>query len=314
MAALLLVATFAADCVSSLSLARELDARLHYERDSDIYTMVVRRTKVVFAAGVKCATFEGKACWFNDAPFYRGHDLMLPAELARKIGALKPRRVYTVVVDPGHGGRDPGAVGNKGTREKDVVLDVAKELKRFLDEKGVRVVMTREKDVFVPLDERARVSDAAHPDLFISIHANSEDGSFATGTETYVTPADVDARARAAARSLDTGVWGGALAKTCSKKEQRDFWKKLLRQNRALSLRLAKIVQGRLSKVNKGPDRGVKTARFRVLVGTHSPAVLTEVGFLSNRRGEALLSSAAHRKKLACAVGSALMEFLEGLK
>jgi len=225
--------------------------------------------------------------------------------LAEQLG-LKFRRV---VVDPGHGGHDTGTIGADGTREKDVALAIAKKLRTVLTEQGLEVVLTRETDRFVRLEERARIANLARGDLFISIHCNSLPQRHIRGIETYTLNLASDRYAiRLAARENAT-----------SEKGMSDLQFLLAdlatRANTEESVRLATQVQSGLvsslrSKDAKLRDLGTKEALFYVLLGTKMPAILVETGFLSNAEEEKRLGSPGYQEDVARAIASGVQGFL----
>jgi len=225
--------------------------------------------------------------------------------LAEQLG-LKFRRV---VIDPGHGGHDTGTVGADGTKEKDVALAIAKKLRTVLTEQGLEVVLTRETDKFVRLEERARLANVARGDLFISIHCNSLPQRHIRGIETYTLNLASDRYAiRLAARENAT-----------SEKGMSDLQFLLAdlatRANTEESVRLATQVQSGLvsslrSKDAKLRDLGTKEALFYVLLGTKMPAILVETGFLSNAEEEKRLDSSGYQEDVARAIASGVQGFL----
>jgi len=225
--------------------------------------------------------------------------------LAEQLG-LKFRRV---VIDPGHGGHDTGTVGADGTKEKDVALAIAKKLRTVLTEQGLEVVLTRETDKFVRLEERARLANVARGDLFISIHCNSLPQRHIRGIETYTLNLASDRYAiRLAARENAT-----------SEKGMSDLQFLLAdlatRANTEESVRLATQVQSGLvsslrSKDAKLRDLGTKEALFYVLLGTKMPAILVETGFLSNAEEEKRLDSPGYQEDVARAIASGVQGFL----
>jgi N-acetylmuramoyl-L-alanine amidase len=230
--------------------------------------------------------------------------------------AARPRRPdrWVVVVDPGHGGADPGAIGPGGTREKDVALGIARELAALLAEHPrIRVVLTRDRDTLVALADRPRIANAAGGDLFISIHANALGRrSNVSGFETYflaVAKTEDEARVaqmeNAAAR-FERGAPAGVL-------DPVTFMLRDLVQNAYLieSLRWAETIQAELERALDAPNRGVKQAGFYVLVGANMPAVLVEVGYLTNPREEAVLRSSRHQRRVARALAAALESYLQ---
>lgn len=233
-----------------------------------------------------------------------------PDPLAGVLPEPAPARpLRTVVIDPGHGGGDTGAVGPQGLMEKDVNLAVARELRRYLEqESDLRVVLTRDRDESLDLDARAESANAAGGDLFISLHCNSWFDDQANGFETwFLSPAGSDW-----ARSVEA-VENGA---TAGGREPGDVefivWE--LVQNRYISesSRFAEFLQARASRALGTPDRGVRQAGFRVLVGAFMPAVLVELGFLSHAQEERLLGDRGYQRLLARAIGDAVLAYASG--
>jgi len=219
---------------------------------------------------------------------------------------LKVRRV---VVDAGHGGRDTGAIGRGGAREKDVALSIALRLREILTRAGLEVVLTRARDVFVPLEERARLANAARGDLFVSIHCNSAPGRKLRGIETYTLNTASDRYSiRLAARE-----------NASSEKRISDLQFILAdlatKANTEESIRLAGQVHsslvGQLRHRNQDVyDLGTKQALFYVLLGARMPAVLVETSFLSNPEEERRLASKAYQSDIAEAIASGVQDFL----
>src|SRR3990170_3207304 len=214
--------------------------------------------------------------------------------LAQQLG-LKIKRI---VIDAGHGGKDPGAIGKGGLQEKDVVLKIAKGLKETLvSELGAEVIMIREDDKFIPLEERTAIANTKEADIFISVHANASFNRRASGVETYyLNLTNDEAAIRVAAREnavstkkmSDLQYILNDLMKTAKTNE---------------SSRLAAKVQGSLvsslkAKYSDVKGNGVKGAPFYVLVGTHMPSILVEVSFISNPKEEARLADKEYIKEV----------------
>jgi N-acetylmuramoyl-L-alanine amidase len=215
--------------------------------------------------------------------------------IARQLG-LGARRI---VIDPGHGGHDPGSIGPKGLREKDVVLDVALRLERLLRERlGTEVVMTRRTDVFVPLEERTAIANSKAADLFLSIHANSARNRTARGVETYYLSFAADPHAEELAareNSISRATLGDlqelvkAITLNSKLNESRDFAKAIQ----------SSMIQRLTPHYAEVRDRGVRTAPLYVLIGANMPSVLAELGFVSNPQEERQLRAAGHRDAVA---------------
>jgi N-acetylmuramoyl-L-alanine amidase len=226
-------------------------------------------------------------------------------------GDLAPRRpIRRVIVDAGHGGHDSGATGPTRVREKDVTLAMAKRLGRRLRARGFEVVLTRQDDRYVALEERTAIANARHGDLFVSIHANAHPRRDRRGIETYVlNVADDRYAARLAARE------NGALADDATGQDVRRILADLDAQSSAeASRRLAQAVQqqvctGVRARLGDVRDLGVKSALFYVLLGARMPAVLLETSFISNRSEEKRLKDPRFQEEIAVSVARAVEDF-----
>ena len=238
--------------------------------------------------------------------------------------APPPRRlgVRTIVLDPGHGGSETGAIGSRGTPEKDLTLALAQLVKGKLESRiAARVVLTRSEDQTLALTERSAIANQYKADLFVSIHINSSRGSTALGAETYflsVQASDERAAAAAAAENASPARDpNGGPADDAAAELELLLWDLAQTRHLARSQRLATLIQEELNTALGLRDRGVKQAPFRVLMGAAMPAVLVEFGFLSNADEEARLNDAAYRGQLADALVAAISRFkaeLEGVK
>ena len=213
-------------------------------------------------------------------------------------------KIRTIVIDPGHGGRDPGAVGF-GLKEKDITLDIARRMKGLLkNDPTYEIYLTRETDVFVPLDARTTYANQKEADLFVSVHVNSYKRASKQGVETYYLSAratDEDAQALA------------ALENAMSRQPMSSLEPMLKRIARSTKIEesksLAGVVQSKLVGRTKAPDRGVKRAPFVVLIGAKMPAVLAEIGFISNRSDAKLLGREDHRQRIAQGLAEAVRSY-----
>ncbi len=210
-------------------------------------------------------------------------------------------KIATIVIDPGHGGRDPGAIGRGGTREKDVVLPIAQELKRLLAERlGVRAVLTRSGDYFVPLEERTGRANNERADLFLSIHANAAlGGSPQGGFETYFHDLALTEDAKAVARLENSAIRLEKKRRKPMSQAEFILWDMAHNAFMHESNELAILVQEEMDKKLRLANRGVKQAHFYVLSGANMPSILVEVAFISNPREENMLRSPDFQKKVA---------------
>ncbi len=227
----------------------------------------------------------------------------------------------TVVLDPGHGGHDTGAVGPAGLMEKDVVLDLALRLRRLLTQRlGIRVIMTRTEDVFIPLQERTAIANRAQADFFISLHVNAAPKRGAEGFETlrgaegfetfYFTrePSDSDARASAQRENLVIES-NGAAGKDLESLLKITLADMAVTRDMRESGELAELVLTSLDKLLKVKNRGVKTGPFYVLATAAMPAILVESAFISNPREERRLTQGAYRQRVAEAIYTGIAKF-----
>lgn len=223
-----------------------------------------------------------------------------PAPLERP-GRQRTRR--TIVIDAGHGGRDPGAIGATGTREKDVVLHCALTLRDALEHRGYRVALTRDADTFVELENRVRFARAQHADLFISIHADASPNRETAGASVYTLSDSGANRAQNMMASqnwdLDLGDTRDALA--------RDILVDLAQRDTTnRSAQFAQTIIPRLGQVAPLVRNTHRNAGFFVLLAPDVPAVLIETGFLSNAADERRLANSAARERMAEAMAGAV--------
>jgi len=221
-------------------------------------------------------------------------------------------RLDTVVLDAGHGGKDPGSQGKYGTKEKDVVLDITKRVGRLLEKNaGIKVVYTRDEDVFIGLIDRTKMANDANGKLFVSVHANSNPNRKIQGFETYLLrPGKTEDAIEVASRE-------NAVIKLEEKTGQYDnlTGENLIMATMAQSMfmkeseDLAAIIQMELDKRLNTPNRGVKQAGFYVLIGASMPNVLVEVGFISNPAEEKKLKQAVHKQRIAESIYEGIKHF-----
>ncbi|HEX5141964.1 MAG TPA: N-acetylmuramoyl-L-alanine amidase, partial [Dehalococcoidia bacterium] len=229
--------------------------------------------------------------------------------LSRQLGLGAAR----IVIDPGHGGYDPGAQAG-GLDEASLVLDVALRLERLLlDTPGVEVVLTRRGSEYVSLEERTAIANRANADLFLSIHANASSTTTARGIETYflsfATNPEAEAiAARENAASSRTMRNLNEIVKTIALNDKID-------ESRAFAMRVQSSLYGQLRKVNnQARSLGVKQAPFQVLVGATMPSILSEISFITNAREAELLKTDKYRQQIAAALCEGIMGYQQSLK
>ncbi|MGX9962089.1 N-acetylmuramoyl-L-alanine amidase family protein [Roseomonas sp. F4] len=224
--------------------------------------------------------------------------------------AARAQNLPLVVLDPGHGGRDPGAIGRAGTQEKRIVLAAALQLKRVLETSGrCRVAMTRANDRFVPLGDRVEFARRRQAALFVSMHADSAPG--ARGASVYTLGESSDSLAGALARRENLADRAGGLRLPAVPPEVQAILMSLVRaETRAGSAMMARHVVSELGEDVPLLNNAHRQAGFMVLKAPDVPSVLVEMGFLSDAQDEAALRRADHRAKLARAMGRAIHAWL----
>jgi len=189
-----------------------------------------------------------------------------------------------IVIDPGHGGQEKGAVGPTGIKEKDVCLGIAKRLEKLVNKSGLKAILTRRRDCDISLKERTEIANRYQADLFISIHANAFPHPSTKGIETYflsLEASDDEARMVAALENKAFGFEGTAIEELGDL--ELILWDMAQTEYLEESSRLAELIQVYLVQFLNSDDRGVKQAPFYVLMGVAMPAVLVEVGFVSHQ-------------------------------
>nr|WP_037321682.1 N-acetylmuramoyl-L-alanine amidase [Salegentibacter sp. Hel_I_6] len=230
----------------------------------------------------------------------------------------KPRDRFVVVLDAGHGGKDPGNMGN-GFKEKDIALNIILKIGKALEKKGgIEVIYTRDSDVFIPLDKRAQIANEANADLFVSVHCNSHN-SQAYGTETFVLGLHKTEENFEIAKKENSVIfleedyevtYGGF-----NPNSPESYIGMTLMQEEYLnqSILLADFVQKNFTNDLKRKNRGVKQAGFVVLKMAVMPSVLVETGFLTNNHEGPYLNSAGGQNKMAAAIVEAIEKYANSI-
>lgn len=248
--------------------------------------------------------------------FFAIFSLLCVGNLAAKIYPHIPEKTFVVVLDAGHGGKDPGAVGSsEAKKEKDINLAITLEVGRLLqnNQKDIKVVYTRQTDVFLELGQRANIANKEKADLFVSIHTNSQEKDVqkkAKGVQTYTldltnasTNLEVEKRENSVVKYEKnkgrnyTGPEADILFEIVQERDMRQ------------SVAFAKIVQRQMINYAGRNDKGVRQANLAVLRLTYMPSVLIEVGYISNVEEEEFLMSDTGRKKMAMAIYKGIVEY-----
>ena len=233
---------------------------------------------------------------------------------ADRIRKLRNRwQLDIVVLDAGHGGKDGGTIGKSGTREKDIVLDITKRLGMLLEKKtNIKVIYTREEDIWVPLWKRTKKANESNGKIFVSIHANGNPNRTARGFDVFLLNESKSDEA------IELASRENAVIKL--EEHSGDRYKELTGENLIMATMaqsmfvkesevLADLIQDELGNRLDSPNRGVKQAGFMVLIGASMPNVLIETGFLTNPTDEKRLKQSSYRQKIAEGIFSAIVKF-----
>ena len=308
------------------SLAKRLGLRASRDVASDMVVLSGERGTIVFNPRLRGILIGGQLR-------FRGHQVVIengrlsvpPGFIAECEKRLKPGKAasdkrpepppkprFHVVLDPGHGGRDPGAIGFSGGREKTVNLQVSRLIAARLRAAGVQVTMTRTGDSFVDLNDRPAVGNRLRADLFVSVHADAAHNGAARGFTVFVVHPKYSDTSRALLvgdeYNLDLDRLNGG--HPVSRARRLEIVRSLLVRNRLRSARLASLVRREMRKVTRSPDRGTQLGALRVLRRSVCPAVLVELGFMSNPVEERRLFQPAHQRALATAIANAIVAFV----
>ncbi len=306
--------------VSASALVAARGMRCSVDERAGIYTLIDGERRYSMVPGFDVAHVDGRPVSMGASMIFRNGDVMIPAGLfsVSNAGRWVPSDgsipLGKVILDPGHGGQDCGALGPTRIREKDVALSVALRLKALLEAEGVQVVMTRSNDTFIPLLQRSEMANRSGADLFLSIHCNGAASSAPSGVETFALTwsiTDVTRAQKAAARLSPDDVVDGASCNVSRGAEQAIFSAYLSEQRRQ-SLDLARALQAEMTRNLGEEDRGVKVKNLSVLRETYVPAALAEIGFITHRETEGKMRSAAWRQKIAEALAAGLGRYARG--
>ncbi|OQX55698.1 MAG: hypothetical protein B5M54_01640 [Candidatus Aminicenantes bacterium 4484_214] len=228
--------------------------------------------------------------------------------LARQLGL----GVQRIVLDPGHGGRDPGCIGRGGLKEKEIVLDVCLRLKKLLEANNFEVFLTRESDIYVPLENRTIIANQKGADLYLSIHANANPDRKKRGIMSFYLnfSPDPNVNAIAARENATSSKNIGKMKEIILKIVQNSKIKESQELARLIHQNLVKQLQKRYSSVK---DMGVKGGPFWVLIGAEMPSVLVEISHLSNPSEESRLKSPQYREEIAHGIFAGIIAYVKSL-
>lgn len=300
-------------CVVTLLSTVVLGARAQYSRDlrkiaasygfappvsnDRIVTLSSSFTKVILEEEGRKMHFNGVLIWLNGVVAKAGNSWMLMDQDLRNIvhpllrpdSAVENQGSRIVVLDAGHGGKDQGTRGRRGTLEKKVIMDIARRVARKLQDSQVAVQMTRTDDTYLSLSERCQKAQKYGADVFVSIHANSTADSAAFGLESFVMTSP------------------GCAGTITSRPDPRSYTGN---RREPANMLLGYYVQKGVLSCTGGFDRGVKRARFEVLRNMNCASVLVECGFLSNAREESMLNDPRYREAVANGIARGILTYL----
>lgn len=246
--------------------------------------------------------------------------LMSMLESRRRQGADQPesaarpaaKKRPVVVLDAGHGGKDPGAIGPTGLKEKDVALAVARDMQKRLAAKGVEVHMTRDRDRFIRLKDRRDLAHKVHADLFVSIHANASENPEPRGSDVFIWAAQPNSeRARKLQKAENEADDVAGLPSVGNKNVDMILTDMMRTQTGNDSARLGRLMLANIAKHNRLRSSTVDKADFVVLRSVDIPSVLVELAFLSNPADEKLLASGTFRSQMGAALSESIMQYLK---
>lgn len=269
---------------------------------------------VVAAAGCFAACSGRTSSSFRPASTGSSSGKVLTAFLSyqwhsRGVTTIPYFPVYTtVLIDPGHGGKDPGAQGVGGALEKDIVLDIGVRLRKILESRGVLVRMTRDNDQFFSLEERVSMIDRYGADVFLSLHANSSSDRSASGVEIYYAQAETY---WAAINQTLNNVIGDSIESVFDARTEIYQYNNHKRTFRTQAQNLARHMASQLAAATGARNRGIKSQRFYVVSEAKVPAILLELGFMTNPEEGRKLATEEYRQTLAETLAESLLNYVQ---
>ena len=318
------------DGVQYLSLTKLCDIySLNYKWDSYIKTATIRNKsdQLVLRTGSSNILLNGSEKKLERPVISFGGAVFVPVSFAKNIlGPIigrtpverievqeAPKRVSIkkIILDPGHGGKDAGATGRRlHLKEAEMTLDLARKIKSILEGEGITVVMTRDRDIFIPLPQRAEIANKNNADLFVSVHINASRSRSLRGFECYFLSNATDDNVRAL-QAYESGYFkiGDGASAERSKRLDKTLWDMKFTEDRRESAELSSYICDSVEKNFTMGNRGVRSARFYVLKYSRIPAVLVEAGYISNRYEEMKLKDPKFLDKVADAVTEGILRY-----
>ncbi len=303
------------------AIAKQVGGSVQWDSEAFIWSLSVGPHELRASPQMSVVLVDGMAHSLEDPPILEKGELLLPESVFKQwLAGWTPREppskpvaprpwFQKIILDAGHGGHDPGALGRTGLREKSVTLDIARRLRDLLAKDGFRVVMTRDADRFISLSRRSDLANREEGNLFISIHANASRRRSISGFEVYTLSDATDDHARAI-EAAENASLPAAVGEAVAAETEAIVWDLLYTEHRAGSTELAAAVCRGLSRSQiPSQNRGVKSARFAVLKGVRMPAILVEVGFITHPEEEARLRNPEYRQRLAEGIRQGILAF-----
>jgi N-acetylmuramoyl-L-alanine amidase len=310
-----------------VTLCDRRNIELKYDAVTRIVTLERDAKRVTLRPGDAIILIDGRPTHLNNpVDIYQG-TVVVPRQFKEQVADVLFKqpvsyrrygtariRLNKVVIDAGHGGNDPGAIGRTGLKEKAVNLDIAKRLSALLKQEGVQTVMTRSTDKFIPLPVRVNIANHSGAELFVSIHSNASRTRSLNGFEVYyVAPSVSDSkRAYYSTRNATLDLKNAEFASSAPDLKA-IIWDMIYTNSRAESIELSHSICRSIDNDLNVKILGVKSARFLVLKGINMPGVLVETGFVSNYGEEKLLRSNAYRQQIAESILEGIRDYSQGL-
>lgn len=290
----------------------------HRDRVTQVITLRKDALKAQALVGSSSVILGTETILLSGSLVRERNNVVVPYDFKKKVIdrliQLRPsvlKGLRRIVIDPGHGGKDPGALGRRGTKEKFVVQDIARRLKKSLEKKGIDIVMTRDSDKFVTLEKRTEIATQEKADLFVSVHANSSPVRRVSGVEVWSGRKLSDVEKQEKPRQNNHHLFFDKLAMKKNVPDVKNIVSDMLYgYKQEESRKLSSFVSKRLASKLQARNRGAKQSGFFVLRNTLVPAILVEVGFLSNSREEKLLKTGSYRQKIADHLGESLIDYI----
>ncbi|MFH1504838.1 MAG: N-acetylmuramoyl-L-alanine amidase [Candidatus Omnitrophota bacterium] len=291
----------ASDYIDIESFCEKYNFEYHFDTIDDVLRISSRDGEIKVLLNSLVASFNGPVFYLKKAPVYFKGKIFLPRQLEKIVSSksftsFKPLfSVETIVIDPGHGGKDPGAISASGFKEKTVNLKVSKYLKEKLEKQGFKVFLTRTEDVFLSLQERIDIAQKYNADICVSIHANANHSSKVEGLEIYyLSPLQVNSRERSA-KIAETESFRG---KNITFDAKAILWDMLIDKNYSFSVEFSNILYFNFKNLGF-KTKPPKKACFYVLKYARTPSVLVEMGYLTNQYEEKALRQQHYQKQIA---------------